>query len=451
MVIVRSIIAVVAAKNWSIFQMDVHNAFLHGDLVKDAYMLGFVQSHYDYSLYIKKEGKELVVVLVYVDDILITGSSIELIDQRRSDLKLQFKMKYLGHLKFFLGIEFARSKEGRSVTRYFVKFGDALVTWKSKKQEPIARSLAEEEFRSMALVVAKITWLIGLYKELGVLIQQPVSLLCDSKAAVQIAANPIFHERTKYFDIDCHFVREKLLQGMIKTIHVPTKEQLEDLLTKSLGKTKHAYLLCVNLHYYSLTEDNTDELVSPVTSVKDDSMAEDSINELVSPVTSRKNDSSGSKLDKINTIKLRSMNNGNKVLPCYHNSSSTSSYNAGNTRRQSTGTLNSPDSEQDVLPHYLRASTNSCHEFCKYGWKHSSEAKPWHPLSKRKKKLPGDEQSPARTLVGDAKKGTLVKQKPSNPPGSVLGEKKKVIEVEQKIVHLLTEVAKQSLKKKQIP
>ncbi|PHT28684.1 hypothetical protein CQW23_31740 [Capsicum baccatum] len=182
----------------------------------------------------------------------------------------------------------------------------------------------------------------------------------------------------------------------------------------------------------SMAEDNTDELVSPVTSMKNDSMDEDNIDELVSPVTSVKNDSAGSKPDKISTIKPRSMSNGTKVLPYYCSSSSTSSCNAGNTRRQSTGKLNAPDSGQDVIPHYLRASTGSCHEFDKYGRKHSSEAKPWHSLSKKKNKLPAEEQSPARTLVGEAKKGTLVKKKLSTPTGSILGEKKKVIGVEQK-------------------
>ncbi|PHT28525.1 hypothetical protein CQW23_31907 [Capsicum baccatum] len=161
-------------------------------------------------------------------------------------------------------------------------------------------------------------------------------------------------------------------------------------------------------------------------------MDEDNIEELVSSVTSVKNDSAGSKPDKIITVKLRSMSNGNKVLPYYRSSSSTSSYNAGTTRRQSTGKLNAPDSGQDVIPHYLRASTGSFHDFSKYGRKHSSEAKPWHPLLKRKNKLPVDEQSPAQTLVREAKKGTLVKQKLSTPPGSVLGEKKKVTGVEQK-------------------
>lgn len=70
-----------------------------------------------------------------------------------------------------------------------------------------------------------------------------MTLLCDNKAAIQIGANSIFCERTKHFDINCHFLREKLLQEMIKTHHVPTKEQLADLLAKSLGKIHHTYLL----------------------------------------------------------------------------------------------------------------------------------------------------------------------------------------------------------------
>ena len=99
----------------------------------------------------------------------------------------------------------------RSVTGYLVKFGNAIVSWKSKKQETIARSSAEAEFRSMASVVAEVTWLIGLYKELGISVEVPIYLYCDTKAAIQIAANPIFPERTKHIDIDCHFVRDKII------------------------------------------------------------------------------------------------------------------------------------------------------------------------------------------------------------------------------------------------
>ncbi|WMV34433.1 hypothetical protein MTR67_027818 [Solanum verrucosum] len=95
----------------------------------------------------------------------------------------------------------------------------------------------------MASTVAEITWLIGLYKKLGVTIKQPVDMFCDNKAAIQIASNFIFHERTKHFYIDCYFVREKILQHMIKTQHISTRDQLEDLLTKGLWKAPHLHLM----------------------------------------------------------------------------------------------------------------------------------------------------------------------------------------------------------------
>ncbi|XP_019231436.1 PREDICTED: uncharacterized protein LOC109212260 [Nicotiana attenuata] len=74
--------------------------------------MGFQQSHYDYSLFTKKAGSDIVVILVYVDDLLITGNNQQLLCETRSDLKKRFKMKDLGELKFFLGIEFARSRQG---------------------------------------------------------------------------------------------------------------------------------------------------------------------------------------------------------------------------------------------------------------------------------------------------------------------------------------------------
>lgn len=82
---------------------------------------------------------------------------------------------------------------------YLVKLGEGLISWKFKKQETISRSSAEAEFRSMAACAAEITWLIGLYKELGIsTVSFHVNMICDSKAAIQIATNPIFHERTKH-------------------------------------------------------------------------------------------------------------------------------------------------------------------------------------------------------------------------------------------------------------
>lgn len=103
-----------------------------------------------------------------------------------------------------------------------VKFGASPISWKSKKQTTISRSSAEAEYRSLASTVAELVWLAGLFKEFAVDIQLPVSLYCDNKSAIQITANPVFHERTKHIDIDCHFIREKVLQGLVHIQYLPS-------------------------------------------------------------------------------------------------------------------------------------------------------------------------------------------------------------------------------------
>lgn len=91
--------------------------------------------------------------------------------------------------------------------------------------------------------MAKVVWLIGLLGELDVTLEGPINVFCDSKSAIQIATNPVFHERTKYINIDCHFIREKVQLGLVKLLYVPTNEQQADILTKGLGVSQHTYLV----------------------------------------------------------------------------------------------------------------------------------------------------------------------------------------------------------------
>ncbi|GJU67257.1 ribonuclease H-like domain-containing protein [Tanacetum coccineum] len=413
-VTVRCVINLAVQYDWSIFQLDVNNAFLYGDLDETVYMSlpegffnpgdnrvcrlkkslyglkqaprqwnakltqtliehGFIQSKSDYSLFTKSESGKFMVLLVYVDDIIITGNNVDEIEKFKKYLNSKFMIKDLGKLKYFLGIEVIDTDRGlclsqrkycldllsdfgllackpsatpleqnltitnepsstdpvldnvteyqkligkliylthtrpdisysvhclsqfmhkplkshlkialkvlrylknnpgigvhivkqpkvsleafvdadwakcvvtrKSVTGFCIKLNGSLVSWKSKKQNTLSKSSAEAEYRAMASVTSEIVWILKILKDLNWEHFMPVNMFCDSQAAIKIAANPVFHERTKHLEIDLHFVREKILSGVLKTQKISSADQIADIFTEGLDKLQHDKLV----------------------------------------------------------------------------------------------------------------------------------------------------------------------------------------------------------------
>ncbi|RVW34123.1 Retrovirus-related Pol polyprotein from transposon RE2 [Vitis vinifera] len=234
---VRALLAVTAARKWDFFQMDVKNVFLNGDLSEEVYMqpppglfvesnklhyfrLGYTASPYDSALFLRRTDKGTILLLLYVDDMIISYflgleithstdglyitqakyasdllSQAGLIDSKTVDTPVELNVsQYLSAPRsthYAAVLRILRYLKGTLFHGLFYSAQSPLVL-RAFSDADWAGDLLIAEYRAFAGTTSELLWLRWLLKDLGVSTSFATPLYCDNQSAIHIAHNDVF-------------------------------------------------------------------------------------------------------------------------------------------------------------------------------------------------------------------------------------------------------------------
>nr|CAN81183.1 hypothetical protein VITISV_010634 [Vitis vinifera] len=193
-------------------------------------------------------------------DIIINGSTFSLVHSLITTLNTQFALKDLGPLFYFLSLKVQLTSStmldckhcstpmasGPTLSLYDGEPFSDLSLYQSIVGALQYHTLtsAQSEYKGLANVVAEVTWIEFLLRELHVCLSHPPLLLCDNISATYLAANPMLHARTKHVEIDYHFIRERVMCRTLRIQYTPSTDQLVDAMTKPLSSFRFCNLRC---------------------------------------------------------------------------------------------------------------------------------------------------------------------------------------------------------------
>ena len=106
----------------------------------------------------------------------------------------------------------------------------------------VAHSSVEAEYRIMTHTASEFTWLQHFLQEIGFSTHTLLPLFCDMMLQYILLPNPIFHERIKHIEVNCHFIHDKILSGDMAIPYVKSRDKLADMFTKSLYRTRIEFI-----------------------------------------------------------------------------------------------------------------------------------------------------------------------------------------------------------------
>jgi hypothetical protein len=121
---------------------------------------------------------------------------------------------------------------------YVMLLNGGPVAWSSQKQPIIALLTAEVEYIALTVAIREILYLTLLTKELYNISTPSIPIYSDNQAAIALASNNKFHSRTKHIDLQYHFIRAHIKNGLFEIRYCPTDENMADALTKPLPQPR---------------------------------------------------------------------------------------------------------------------------------------------------------------------------------------------------------------------
>nr|GEW10932.1 retrovirus-related Pol polyprotein from transposon TNT 1-94 [Tanacetum cinerariifolium] len=314
---IRIFLAYATHKNMVVYEMDVKTTFLNGNLREEVYISqpdGFVdqdnpnhmyklkkalyglkqasrawydmlssflisqdfsKGSVDLTLFIRRNGNDLLLVQIYVNDIIFDASTLELCDLFANLMCSKFKMSMMGEISFFLGLQISQSSRGIFInqSKYALeslkKYGfescdpvDTPMVEKSKLDEDKEgkaidpshyrafadadhagyRDTRRTEYIALSGCYAQILWMRSQLSDYGLGFNK-IPMYCDNKSAIALCCNNVQHSRFKHIDIRYHFIKEQVENEVIELYFVNTEYQLADLFTKALGRDRIEFLI----------------------------------------------------------------------------------------------------------------------------------------------------------------------------------------------------------------
>nr|GEY86254.1 hypothetical protein [Tanacetum cinerariifolium] len=310
---IRILIAIAAYYDYEIWQMDVKTAFLNGHISKEVYMeqpegfvnpkypnhvcklkrsiyglkqasrqwnkrfddeikkFGFTQNPDEPCVYIKASGSYIAILILYVDDILIMGNNIPMLQDVKSYLGRSFAMKDLGEATYILRIKIYRDRSKRLIgsIMYAVRCTRPDVAFAQNITSRFQQNPGEEHWtvvknilkylrntKDMFLVYGdaeyiaafdaskEAVWIRKFIYGLGIVptIEESISMYCDNTRAIAIAKDDGVTKGARHFRAKVHYLRETIKLGDVKIEKIDTDDNLADPFTKDLAFPKHSKL-----------------------------------------------------------------------------------------------------------------------------------------------------------------------------------------------------------------